>query len=219
MINQLKSVLWDMDGTIIDSSELHYESWRKTFQEINVEITHEKFTETFGSNNHLCIASFLGYEPDELLFQKLSFLKESQFRKLAPFHAKPFPGVINWLKYFKEKHIKQAIASSAPLENITTVVKAFQLEQYFDVIVSGIDLPSKPAPDIFLKAAHLLNCEPKYCIVIEDSTLGLLSGRSAGMVTVGLVSTQPKETIDANIVLDNFLTPPEILHERILELI
>jgi len=211
-------LLWDLDGTIIDSIDLHFESWRQAFKNFNMSVTRSKFEETFGSNNHICIAGFLGHEPDERLFTEISELKEKIFRDLASEHGRLFPGVVVWLSYFKHLNLKQAIASSAPLENINSVIKVFHLTEYFNAVVSGITLPSKPEPDIFLQAAKILKCKPCHAIVIEDSAQGLISGRAAGMLTVGLVSTQPKDRIVADVVLDNFLSKPEDFYQKITEL-
>jgi beta-phosphoglucomutase len=208
-------ILWDMDGTIIDSFDLHYESWRQALLEADVNLTRAKFKESFGRNNRISIAHYLGYEPDEALFQKLTGNKETLFRKFAADTARPFPGVIDWLSYFKEKHIKQAIASSAPPLNIEIILEAFHLNGFFCAIVPGANLPSKPAPDIFLKAAKALNCEPKDCVVIEDSSAGLLAGKAAGMVTVGVATTQAKNTIQADIILDDFQTQPDAFLDQI----
>ena len=211
-------LLWDLDGTIIDSIDLHFESWRQAFQKYDKPITRSKFEETFGSNNHICIAGFLGYQPDERLFTEVSELKEQIFRDLALEHGRLFPGVLAWLSYFNKQNIKQAIASSAPLENINSVINAFDLSKYFNAVVSGITLPSKPEPDIFLEAAKILKCKPCHAIVIEDSAQGLISGKAAGMLTVGLVSTQPKDRIVADVVLDNFLSKPEDFLQLITKL-
>lgn len=208
-------LLWDMDGTLIDSIKLHYESWHQAFQTIDIEITYAQFKETFGSNNHRVIASFLGYQPDPSLFEELANLKESLFRKLAAQYAQPFPGVMRWLRYFSEQGIKQGIASSAPPENIDTIVEIFQLSPYFDVILSGIHLPSKPDPEIFLQAASDLECRPENCVVVEDSIAGLEAGKAAGMLTVGLTSTYPREILEADMLIDDFLGNPEEFHRQL----
>jgi HAD superfamily hydrolase (TIGR01509 family) len=219
MILKQIGILWDMDGTLIDSIKLHYESWHQAFETIDIKITYEQFKETFGSNNHRVISSFLGYQPEPSLFEELANLKESLFRKLAAQYAQPFPGVMGWLRYFAEQGIKQGIASSAPPENIDTIVDVFQLNPYFDVILSGIHLPSKPDPAIFLKAASDLNYRPESCVVVEDSIAGLDAGKAAGMLTVGLSSTYPREVLDADLIIDDFLGYPEDFHREISRLL
>jgi len=219
MLLQPACLLWDMDGTLIDSQNLHYESWHQAFQTIGVEITYSQFKETFGSNNHRVISSFLGYEPTPTSFDELSNLKESLFRELAPNHAQPFPGVLRWLQFFKDLGIPQGIASSAPSENIETIVKIFHLRSFFQVILSGINLPSKPDPAIFLKGAAELNCPPDLSVVLEDSIAGLQAGRAAGMVTVGLTSTYARNQLDADIIIEDFLAEPEAFHKHLCKVI
>lgn len=215
---QKTGFLWDLDGTIIDSYDLHFESWRQALLTVNIKLTHCKFLESFGRNNRISLTNYLGFVPEEHLYLTITELKENIFRKEVATQAKPFPGVINWLSSFKQIGISQVIASSAPMINIEAILTAFNLESYFDAVIPGANLPSKPAPDIFLKAAEAIEREPKCCVVFEDSTAGLQAGKAAGMKTIGLVTTQLKETISADIILDNFNTTPEKFYKNITKL-
>jgi len=207
--NQNIGFLWDLDGTIIDSFNLHYESWKAALLTENIELSHLKFFESFGQNNRISLTNYLGFEPDENLYKKITELKEKHFRLEVADKARPFPGVLNWLSVFKEMGIKQAIASSAPMVNIEAIMNSFDLHPFFDAIIAGANLPSKPCPDIFIHAANALRCQPKECVVFEDSTAGLSAGKAAKMTTVGLATTQLKDTISADFILENFNNPPD----------
>jgi len=202
-------ILWDMDGTLVDNKDLHFETWHQTLLEINVNLERRIFDENFGKNNLESLPIYLGYLPDIDLINRLSETKEKAFQTLAAQKSLLFPGVINWLNYFQESKVPQAIASSAPMKNIEVVVKHLNLKDYFDVFVTGSDFPSKPAPDIFLFAAEKLNIPAHRSIVIEDSHVGLQAGKSAGMKTIGVASTHPASSLDADVVIQDFITHPE----------
>lgn len=150
------AVLWDMDGTILDTLELHYQTWKEAFSDRPTLFSRELFRAHFGGNNRSTVPIYLGYEPDETYLQQVISLKESLFRQQLAEKTRLFPGIRAWFAYFAELGAKQAVASSAMLENINKVVDSFEIRKYFAALVPGEDLPSKPAPDIFLRAAAIL---------------------------------------------------------------
>ncbi|MCJ7695345.1 MAG: HAD family phosphatase [Anaerolineaceae bacterium] len=215
LLNQF-CILWDMDGTIVDNKDLHYETWHQTLLNINVNLQRKVFDDNFGKNNLESLPIYLGYEPDNDLIRQLSETKERTFQELAAQKSDLFPGVKNLLCYFQENKVPQAIASSAPMKNIEVVIEHLNLKSYFDLFVTGSDFPSKPAPDIFLFAANKLATPANRSIVIEDSRVGLQAGRSAGMKTIGVASTHPASSLEADFVLEDFNTPPEGIIRKLL---
>lgn len=198
------AALWDMDGVLVDTGELHYESWKAAFDEIGVSFSREEFRKTFGMNNAGILEWMFGRKsnPDE--FSKISDIKESLFRELVKGKAKPLPGIITWLKQFQDWGIKQAITSSAPPENIEVLVTELKIKEYFNEIVSGFDLPGKPNPDVFLKAARKLKVLPEKCIVVEDAIAGVEGAKSAGMKCIAVLTTNPASALDkADIIFNN----------------
>jgi len=210
------NVLWDMDGTIIDTVNWHFQTWHMTLQTINVNLEQAVFNKYFGRNNRISIPHYLGYEPGEELVNYLINTKEQLFQERATEKTYPFPGVVDWLEYFRKEGIKQAIASSAPMGNIEVLLDAFNLKGYFDALVSGEFIKSKPAPDIFLQAAQDIGADPQYCIVVEDSVSGLLAGKNAGMLTIGVATTNPIDHIKADVLIPNFLVDPAPIFKDIL---
>ncbi len=105
------------------------------------------------------------------------------------------------------------------MENIEKVVDAFGIRHYFDTLVSGEDLPSKPAPDIFLRAARILGVPPECCVVFEDSYHGVNAAKAAGMVSVGFASTAHFKPGDADFILHTYAQDPAPIIQRILHLI
>jgi beta-phosphoglucomutase family hydrolase len=167
------AILWDMDGVLVNTGEYHYEAWKKTFQELDVSFSKDQFRATFGMNNPGILEMICGMKlpPDQE--QRISERKESLFREVVKGNAKLLPGVEEALKNFSARNLKMAIASSAPPRNIEVLVQKLQIGEYFDAIVSGYDIPGKPDPAVFLRAAQQLGIEPEKCTVIEDAIAGV----------------------------------------------
>jgi beta-phosphoglucomutase len=212
------AVLWDMDGTILDTLELHYLTWKEAFSDRPTLFSRELFRANFGGNNRSTVPIYLGYEPDESYYQHVVALKETLFRDQMSEKTELFPGIRKWFAYFAERGAKQAIASSAMMENISKVVDVFDIRKYFAALVPGEDLPSKPAPDIFLRAAGLLGMPPTRCVVFEDSIHGINAAKAAGMVSVGVAGTTHFAPGDADFLLDSYTQEPAELTRAILAL-
>ena len=93
-------------------------------------------------------------------------------------------GALKLLKALRERNIPMAVASSSGQSTISVYLHSVGVIAYFDALITGSGLPSKPAPDVFLKAASALGAEPKRCLVLEDSLNGIKAGRAAGMTVM-----------------------------------
>jgi beta-phosphoglucomutase len=199
------AILWDLDGTIVDTKDCHFITWESALEKHGVELNQDTFKMNFGRNNQTLARLFLGFNPDVDLLEALIDHKETLFRQIAPEKTMLVPGVRTWLSIAAGMNIKQAIASSAPMENITTMLSHFKLERYFNTIVSGTNLPAKPEPDVFLKAAADLWCSPADCLVIEDSLAGVNAAKTAGMHCVAVSTSHLREELtQADVVVDDF---------------
>lgn len=196
------AVLWDMDGVLVDTGESHYQTWSKIFADMQVPFDREIFRQSFGMNNFLTLQLVTGQTPDPQAAAELSAYKEKIWR--AEIHGKLelLPGVERWLAYFKQQGIRQAVASSAPPENIDAVVDDLNIRGYFDELVSGSRIAGKPDPAVFLLAAGRLAAEPARCTVVEDSIAGVQAAKSAGMRCIAVTNTNPREALaDADLVV------------------
>lgn len=197
-------VLWDMDGVIADTDELHFKSWRSVLPDYGIEMTEEDHKNTFGMNNKKIITILMGHEPQPELLREISDRKEAAFRDLARERVEPMEGVLEWLNRFRSWGCRQAIASSAPQENIETLVESMQLGKYFKAQVSGSSLPGKPDPAIYLTAAERINVPAENCIVIEDAIVGVEGAKNAGMAAIGVTNTHDSQALkDADIVVES----------------
>ncbi|MEZ4634257.1 MAG: HAD family phosphatase [Caldilineaceae bacterium] len=186
------AVLWDLDGTIADTADLHFLSWQEVLGEIGVAHTRAEFERGFGRSNPSILAELL---PDRSVaeHQRIATRKEDAFRQSLHGAVKLLPGVTAWMDVFREDGVTQVVCSSAPMANISSMVTQLGVADYFLSLVSGVHVPrGKPAPDLFLRGAAVAGKEPVTCLVIEDSLHGVEAAAAAGMrcVVVGALARQ-----------------------------
>jgi HAD superfamily hydrolase (TIGR01509 family) len=179
-----------MDGVIIDSEPLHFESDKMVMREFGVELTDEELNRYVGVANpqmwiELKDKYSIDLSVDELIemqhMNKLKLLEDNQLETIR--------GIDELITDLQRKGIAVALASSSNMEFIQLVLKKLGITECFQVIVSGDDVEKgKPEPDIFLKAAELLKVRPQDCIVLEDSAHGVNAAKRAGMKCIGFIN-------------------------------
>jgi HAD superfamily hydrolase (TIGR01509 family) len=190
--------LWDLDGTLADTAQLHYHAWQATMDEYGVAYDYAEFLAGFGRNNRAILSEKLGVSPDAPRVAEISAYKERTFRRrLAEGELALLPGVANWLAALQAAGVQQLISSSGPMANIAATVVKLAIGDYFLGLLSGADLPrGKPHPDLFLNSAAAAGVPVAACVVIEDSVHGIEAARRAGMasIVVGPLATDPQLT-------------------------
>jgi HAD superfamily hydrolase (TIGR01509 family) len=187
-MSAVRAVLWDMDGTLIDSEEFHWISWRDTMANEGIPITHEQFLSSFGQRNDSIIPRWLGTDSTPERMERISAAKEEMYRNLIRKHGMAMlPGVAGWVHRLHHEGWVQAIASAAPRPNIDVVLEALAAGQYFQGIVSAEDVhKGKPDPEVYLIAASRVGATPARSIVVEDAVAGVEGARNAGMHSIGI---------------------------------
>jgi beta-phosphoglucomutase len=189
--NRTHAVIWDLDGTLIDSVAYHWEAWRVVTEAEHFVYTHEQFVADFGKrNDEILRARFRTDLPDEEV-ARIALAKEERYRHLVRTQGlKLLPGCADWLAQLKAGGWRQALGTSAPRGNIEAVFDALEIAQYFDVVMSSEQVKlGKPAPDVFLAAAERMGVLPENCIVIEDAPAGIEAAHCAGMKAIGVLTT------------------------------
>jgi len=183
-----RAVLWDLDGTLVDSEEYHWLSWRDTMRAEAVDLSYERFLASFGQRNDRILAGWLGPDADPDRLRRIGDAKEQEYRRLAETRGlAPLPGAREWLSSLRAAGWRQAIASSAPRLNVETMLRVLNLASFLDAVVSAEDVTrGKPDPEVFLTAAARLGVPPSRCIVVEDAAAGVEAARRAGMRSVGV---------------------------------
>jgi len=198
--NQPRAVLWDMDGTLIDSVPYHLQAWQAVLRQVNRTVEHQVWNQTAGMRNSEIIPLlFPDMSPAESAY--VDRAKEARYREqIEQDGIELLPGVAEWLQRFTTRGWKQAIASSAPRENVVAIAQVLHFNGTFAAMISGTDVPrGKPDPEIFLVAAQRLNVEPHNCLVIEDAATGIEAAHRAGMKAIGVLNTHPH--LEADLVI------------------
>jgi len=177
-----------MDGTLVDSEEYHWLSWRDTMASEGIPITHDQFIKTFGQRNDSILPQWLGAGASAERIQQVGDSKEELYRKLVrEGRMEPLPGVMDWVRRLREQGWLQAVASSAPRKNIEVVLEVMGLAGFFEALVSAEDVTAgKPDPQVFQRGAERLGMPPSRCIVVEDAAPGVEAARRAGMRCIGV---------------------------------
>jgi len=198
-----RAVLWDMDGTLIDSEELHWIAWRTTTANEGVTITREQFLASFGQRNDSIIPQWLGAAATPERIEKIANAKEELYRHLIRRDGvSPLPGVATWLHRLHRDGWLQVIASAAPRANIDAVLEALSATHIFQGIVSAEDVRrGKPDPEVYLTAASEVGVSPQNCIVVEDAVAGIEGARRAGMRSIGV--THDSNHLQAGVVVES----------------
>jgi beta-phosphoglucomutase len=213
--SNLRAVLWDLDGTLVDSEAYHWRSWRDAMRQEGIELSYDRFLASFGQRNDRILATWMGDGVDAQRVQRIGDAKEAEYRRLAEAEGlTPLPGAREWLASLKANGWKQAIASSAPRLNVETMLRVLHLEPFLDAIVSAEDVTvGKPDPQVFLKAAEKLRVPPSRCVVVEDAAAGVEAARRAGMRSIGV---NARQRLDADITVGSLADLPKDAFENLV---
>ena len=213
-----KAVLWDMDGTLIDSAEYHWLTWRAALADLGVTLTREAFNGWFGSRNDRILSLYFGETLSAEDVRRIGESKESRYREMVRGEGIALlPGVGQWLARLRSAGWRQAVASSAPPANIDVLVEVLGLEDVFQATVSAEEVPEgKPAPDVFLRAAEKLGVPPGRCVVVEDAAVGVEAGRRGGMQTIGVQGPHSPAPLAADVVTASLADLPADTFDRLI---
>ncbi|HMP02263.1 MAG TPA: HAD family phosphatase [Gemmatales bacterium] len=183
-----RALLWDMDGTLVDTADLHRAAWEQLGLSVGRPITPDDFRTTFGWRNpeildYLCPDRWSSAEMAEL-----GERKEVAYRAAARSQGVLLlPGVRELLTWARAAGLPQAIGSSAPRANLELLLELTGTAPFFQALVGMEDTTQgKPHPQVFLVGAERLGVAPSACVVIEDATAGVRAARAAGMRCVAI---------------------------------
>jgi beta-phosphoglucomutase len=194
------AVIWDVDGTLVDTAELHFQAWVKVARKLNKPFTRDDFAATFGRRNPEILRQLFGEELTEQEVADLGALKEDLYREEARKGVDLLPGVRPLLEGLHAAGFLQSIGSSAPLRNVELIMKLTRTASFFNAVSSMEDTQrGKPDPQVFLVAATKLGVSPERCLVMEDAVAGVQAAKAGGMkcIAVRFVGHHSEEKLAA----------------------
>lgn len=191
----IQTVIFDMDGVIVDTEPVHHYAYNEHFRQLSIAVSPELYASFTGNSTknifeRLKVQFNLPEEVEDLVETKRNLFNDA-FDSKADLYL--LDGVEDLIKDLHNKGMQLVLASSSATVTINRIFNRFGLHHYFTHIVSGEDFPkSKPHPAIFIKAAELSQTSVENCIVIEDSTNGIMAAKAAGIYCIGYDSFHSK---------------------------
>ena len=184
----MKTIIFDMDGVLIDSEPYWREVEKAVFLREGVDITDEMCYNVQGLKAEHVVETWVKQFPhlQHTVNDYVEWIQEG-VRQIINTKGHPMDGVLDTLEYFQQKGCKMLVASSSNYVLINTVIDKLRIRKYFDVIHSSQDEKlGKPHPDVFLHAAERIGSRPDECIVIEDSANGVRAAKAANMKVIAI---------------------------------
>jgi beta-phosphoglucomutase len=191
-INSKLAFIFDMDGVLTDNMRFHADSWVELFKDYGLEgLDAQRYlVETAGMKGLDVLRYFLDPKISEAEAERLTELKDFLYRVMSRDLIKPMPGLPEFLDAAAERDIRLGIGTGAGPRNVDYVLGLLNLTDKFQAIVNPFQVRNgKPHPDIFLRAAELLEVDPSACIVFEDALPGVEAARKAGMKCIAVTTT------------------------------
>jgi HAD superfamily hydrolase (TIGR01509 family) len=204
------AIIFDMDGVLVDSSPFHHRKWMDLLRAHGIPFDEQELRKiVLGPANDVIFRRFLGEHLTREQLYDLSEELDANFRREIGPHPPALPGVRRFIEECHAQGIAMAVASAAIASNVTFLIAALGLRDYFREVLA-VDATSRPKPDpeIYLMAAAKLGVEPRACAVFEDSFVGIEAAKRAGMKCVAISSTFSAEDIrretHADLIVPNF---------------
>jgi beta-phosphoglucomutase family hydrolase len=201
-----KGVIFDMDGTLLESTEADYRAWEKVFNNYGKQLSFADYQPLLGVRSADVIRKQLGFtdESDVKRILKEKFDCFVDFIDANP--IEPVHSAEAFLKSLADYPVSVGLATSSRNEKMKLVLTQLDFLKYFDIVVTGEEVNhGKPAPDIFLVAAERLGLQPADCIVVEDGPVGVSAAKRAGMKCVAITATHSAEQLsEADVIIDTY---------------
>jgi beta-phosphoglucomutase len=200
---QISAVIFDMDGVLADTIDLHYQSWQRVADEWQIPFSKADYSQILGMKREESVDYLLrNHTVDENTRLEMLRRKNDHYLELVETlnSDRLLPGVQKLLAELQAAQMRIALGSSS--KNAELVLQKLGIDYLFEVIADGNSVPnSKPSPEVFQKAAELLGLPAAECLVIEDAAAGVEAAKAAGMIVLGVGPTDRLQ--QADLVLDS----------------
>ena len=206
----LKALLFDLDGTLAETTSVHHQAWAKALRPYGYDITWEFYRDKISGLLPSEVISDLLPDLSSKEGQALLEAKEADFREQAQ-TLKPVPGLLDFIASSQKKGAKISLVTNAPKENVLAVLSILGLEDAFDPVILAEEVGiGKPDPAPYQAALEALGISADEAVAFEDSPSGIASSVNAGILTVGIASTQDPEKLEGlgvELVVHDFTDP------------
>jgi len=206
---QINTVIFDMDGVIVDSEPIHLKIVYNIVKELGIQISKKDLRRYVGTSGIEMWTDLTDRYNLDRSPQKITQTNHQRYAKYIKSMDKlpAVQGVCDCIEQFHQMEIPLVLASSSSMAQINLILQKLNLGSYFPLRISGADLPkSKPDPLIFQKAAEMAGTTPSQCLVIEDSFNGVTAAKAAGMVCIGYRNPNSgnQDLSKADLIIDDF---------------
>ncbi len=188
----LRGIIFDIDGTLVDTNPTHVEAWRRAFQRLGYEVPTERIEIEIGKGGDQLVPSILGEEASERDGDALRKAQKEIFLELAGERTfRVFPGVTQLFDVLRQRNVRTALATSSNEKHLqaTTRSAGIDLPRLADVLVTSDDAEaSKPAPDLVISAVEKLGFSPGECAMVGDTVYDAQASLAAGVTFLGVLS-------------------------------
>jgi beta-phosphoglucomutase-like phosphatase (HAD superfamily) len=187
------AVILDMDGLMLDTESIYKYAWQSAAIECGYKLNDDFYLTLVGQPNSACEEALLNRFGDHFPLDVFRDRWSGLWRERVETSGIPTkPGLPELLAFLQERRLAVAVATSSDRDYVSLSLRAARLEGLFENIITGEQVTNgKPAPDIYLEAAHRLGVAPLNCLAIEDSDNGVLAATAAGMITVMVPDLKP----------------------------
>lgn len=184
----VRAAIFDIDGTLVDSNDLHVDSWQETFRHFGKEFSHKELRQQVGKGGDKYLPEFLSEAEIRLRGDEINSYRSALFRKKYIGRVHAFPKVRELFARLKQDGKRIALASSGNEQDTAHFIKLMKIGGFFDAQTSKDDVAqSKPSPDVFLRALNLLHVQPDEAVAIGDTPYNVQAAKKLGLPIIAVL--------------------------------
>lgn len=201
LIQLPRAILFDHDGVLVASEQLHWEAWRILLKELGIPYEDALIQSAVGKTAPRILTEILDrhrpeWHPDQYDIHQLAQRKNDFYLEIAKTQLIAYPGVKTGLEWLQSQGIKTAVVSNAKRRELETALRQLEIFSFFDEVISRDDIhPPKPDPTPYLFAAATLGLDPSECLAVEDSPPGLEAALMAKIPTAAVMTNFSEEMV------------------------